>query len=268
MFREVDVKKEIEFLESQLRSVSSEVEKIASLVPDGAGLRVISRGEGYQYFMRHRGSKPTGDYIAKKDREKAETLAQIEYDRKLIKSIEQRIAGLKQLSASSADPFEDAFGQMVLGKRELIRPHRLSDEAYIREWKNKDYDRLEFGEKTPEYYTRQGLRVRSKSEVIIADILDEMSIPFLYEKPLQIGSGTIHPDFTLLNIKERRELYWEHFGMMDEMDYRNNAFLKIRKYESTFRRSSLIWTFETERFPLNTKAIRNMVSDLKADLGY
>ncbi|MBR5347655.1 MAG: hypothetical protein IK125_00270 [Lachnospiraceae bacterium] len=244
------------------------MEKITPLVPEGAGLRVIRRGGGYQYFMRHQGSKPTGDYIQKKNKEKAEVLAQIEYDRKLIKNIEQQIAGLKQLCAFSSDPFDHTFDQMVSGKRELIRPHRLSDETYIREWKKKDYTGPEFGEKAPEYYTRQGLRVRSKSEVIIADILDEMSVSFLYEKPLQIGAGTVYPDFTLLNIRERRELYWEHFGMMDDMEYRNHAFLKIRKYESSFRRSSLIWTFETERFPLNTKTIRNMVTDLKADLGY
>ncbi len=268
MFRENDIRKEIETLEKQLRRVSSELEKIAPLVPEGAGLRVIRRGEGYQYFMRHHGSKPTGDYIQKKDKNTAEVLAQIEYDRKLIKNIEQRIAGLKQLCENSPDPFDRTIGQMVEGKRKLIKPHRVSDETYIHEWKSIDYTRLEFGEKAPEYYTRQGLRVRSKSEVIIAEILDEMSIPFLYEKPLQIGSGTVHPDFTLLNIRERRELYWEHFGMMDDMEYRNNAFMKIRKYESTFRRGSLIWTFETERYPLNTKAIRIMLTDLKADLGY
>lgn len=244
------------------------MEKISPLVPEGASLRVIQRGEGYQYFMRHCGSKPTGDYIQKKNRKTAETLAQIEYDRKLIKNIKQRIEGLKRLCFIPTDPFDHTLDQMVSGKRELIQPYRVSDETYISEWKNKDYIRLGFDEKAPEYYTRQGLRVRSKSEVIIADILDEMSVPFLYEKPLQIGSATVHPDFTLLNIRERREMYWEHFGMMDDMEYRNNAFQKMRKYESTFRRSSLIWTFETERFPLNTKAVRNMITDMKADLGY
>lgn len=165
-------------------------------------------------------------------------------------------------------PFDHAFDQIVSGKKELIQPHRVSDDVFIHEWKNKDYPRMDFDEEAPEYYTRQGLRVRSKSEVIIADILDDMSIPFLYEKPLQIGSATIHPDFTMLNIRERSEVYWEHFGMMDDMDYRNKAFAKIRKYESTFRRNSLIWTFETERYPLNLKAIRNMVADMKTDLGY
>lgn len=268
MFREKDIQKEIETLESQLRSVSSELIKICPLVPEEASLRVIRHGEGYQYFMRHRGSKPTGDYIQKKNKKIAEALAQIEYDRKLIKNIKQRIEGLKQLCFIPLDPFDHTLEQMVLGKRELIKLHRVSDETFIHEWKNADYTRLGFDEKAPEYYTRQGLRVRSKSEVIIADILDDMSIPFLYEKPLQIGSGTVHPDFTLLNIRERRELYWEHFGMMDDMEYRNSAFQKIRRYESMYRRSSLIWTFETERFPLNTKAIRNMITDMKTELGY
>jgi hypothetical protein len=229
MFKEKDIRNEIEYLEDQLMSVSSELEKIHPLVPEGAGLRVIRRGEGYQYFIRHHGLKPSGDYIRKKDMRTAQVLAQIEYDRKLIRHLEQRIAELKKLCSFPYDPFDHAFDQLVSGKRELIKPHRVSDEAFIQEWKNADYTGLGFDEKAPEYYTRQGLRVRSKSEVIIADILDDMSIPFLYEKPLQIGSGTVHPDF---------------------------------------RRSSLIWTFETERFPLNTKAIRNMITDMKTELGY
>lgn len=124
--------------------------------------------------------------------------------------------------------------------------------------------------KTYQYYMRNGLRVRSKSEILIADILDEMSIPFLYEKPLLLSSGLYHPDFTLLNIKERKEVYWEHFGMMDDMDYRNSAFKKIRRYEASglFHPDSFLWTFETGRYPLETKPLRRMVNELKINLGY
>ena len=117
MFREKEIQKEIETLESQLRRVSSDLDKISSLVPEGAGLRVIRRGDGYQYFMRHCGSKPTGDYIKKKNRKTAETLAQIEYDRKLIKNLEQQIVGLKQLCSMPSDPFDHTLDQMALGKK-------------------------------------------------------------------------------------------------------------------------------------------------------
>ena len=261
MFRKKDIKNEIEILESQLRDVSSELAKIQPLVPEGAGLRVIRRGEGYQYFMRYHGSKPSGDYIQKKNKKTAQVLAQIEYDRKVIKNLELWITGLKHLCLFPDTPFDHAFDQMVSGKKELIQPHRLSDETYIHEWKSIDYTRLEFGEKAPEYYTRQGLRVRSKSEVIIADILDDMSIPFLYEKPLQIGSATIHPDFTLLNIRERRELYWEHFGMMDDPEYAEKAVRKLFCYQQNgyYQGERLIITAETKSTPLDTRHVRNLI---------
>ena len=159
---------------------------------------------------------------------------------------------------------------MIPAKRELVRMSYKSDEQYLSEWINQEYERMAFRDGFPEYYTRQGLRVRSKSEVIIADILDEMGVPFLYEKPIQLGMGTVHPDFTLLDIGKRKEVYWEHFGMMDDMDYRNNAILKIRKYESNglYQYDSVIWSFETGSNPLNTRETRKMIKRLKKKLGY
>ena len=129
---------------------------------------------------------------------------------------------------------------------------------------------MPFKENSPEYYTKRGLRVRSKSEILIADMLDEMSIPFFYEKPLQLKRRIVHPDFTLLDIKERKEVYWEHFGMMDDRDYRDEALLKIREYESNdlYQYDSVIWTFESGKCPMNTRDIRNMVRALSEVLGY
>lgn len=49
-------------------------------------------------------------------------------------------------------------------------------------------------------------RVRSKSEVIIADILNQEGIPYRYECPLQLkGWGKVYPDFTVLSERERPE---------------------------------------------------------------
>ena len=43
----------------------------------------------------------------------------------------------------------------------------------------------------PEYYTASGVRVRSKSEVIIADALDHAGVPYRYEYPTSVkGWGT------------------------------------------------------------------------------
>ena len=198
-------------------------------------------------------------------------LAQMEYYEALIKALDRALVLLGRCdSTSKGAPFESAINSMSSGKRELISPIYLTDEQYLEKWKNQVYEKLYFREETTEFYTRQGLRVRSKSEVIVADMLDENDVPFLYEKPLRLRSGIVHPDFTLLNIRERKEIYWEHFGIMDDREYRDNAFLKMREYEANglYQGESLIWTFETGKYPLNTREIRKMIKALKERLGY
>lgn len=75
--------------------------------------------------------------------------------------------------------------------------------------------------------------VRSKSEVIIANMLFERDIPFLYEVPLYAPDGTFYlPDFT---ITARGETwYWEHLGLLDREEYRNHWETKRLWYEANF----------------------------------
>ena len=62
--------------------------------------------------------------------------------------------------------------------------------------------------------------VRSKSELVIANLLFEREIDFRYEKILYAPDGTFKlPDFT---IRWRGEdWYWEHLGMLDKTKYRH-----------------------------------------------
>ncbi len=258
-------------MEENLMGIATELEKLKMMVPEGAKLRSVKCGNYYQYFIRKAGKGSSGEYIRKEDRKTAEMLAQIEYDEKLSAILQKNLAAMVEYKSSSVeDPFTATLNKMSPGKIILVKPRYVSDELFITHWKNQTYEKLAFREDYPEFYTRQGLRVRSKSEVIIADILDEMRIPFLYEKPLMLPSGTIHPDFTLLNVIEKKEIYWEHFGIMDDMDYRNNAFTKIRNYESGgfYQHDTLLWTFETGKYPLNTRDLRNMLKRMKKKLGY
>lgn len=271
MLRKSDIDNEIAFLEENIQNVEKELEILIKKVPEGAKLRSIRHKKGYQYFMRINSSDTNGEYIKSKDRKLAIILAQIEYYEKLLDGLETALSTLKQIGVNCTDAvFETPLRSMLPGKSKLIELPYLSDESFVSKWKNTKFTGLDFPTDYPEYYTRQNLRVRSKSEVIIADILDEVGIPFLYEKPLKLRTGTVHPDFTLLNIKTRKELYWEHLGMMDDVDYRNNAFFKLRNYEANglYPYESIIWTFETGKYPLNTKDIRKMVKNLRITLGY
>ena len=271
MIRVKDITEEIRIIEEELNRISDEIIKLNKKAPQGARLRAAKHGKVYQYFLRTKDSGINGIYLKKDNVKTAAVLAQIEYDEHLAMILRRELDALMLIKESWVDsPYILAKNKMAVGKRELVSLPYVSDESYITNWRNQIYEKLNFREGYPEYFTRQGLRVRSKSEVLIADMLDEMAIPYLYEKPLQLMTGTVHPDFTLLNIKERKELYWEHFGMMDEIEYRNIAFNKIRNYESSglYQYDSVIWTYESGNNPINTRDLRKMIRKLKELLGY
>jgi hypothetical protein len=78
-----------------------------------------------------------------------------------------------------------------------------------------------------------GDMVRSKSEVIIANLLHERDIEFRYEKPLYAPDGTMFlPDFTLTWAGE--EWYWEHLGRLDLPEYKEKWARKERWYRAHF----------------------------------
>lgn len=69
------------------------------------------------------------------------------------------------------------------------------------------------------HHTLADAVVRSKSEVIIANMLYERDIPFRYEQPLHAPDRSFYiPDFTIT--WRGTDYYWEHVGMLDRDDYR------------------------------------------------
>ena len=144
----------------------------------------------------------------------------------------------------------------------MIHPIRESDEAYIKKWESAEYQTKGFDINIPEFYTAKGERVRSKSELIIADLLNKEDIPYRYEASVYLkGWGLVYPDFTVLNVKKRQEFYWEHLGMMDDPSYAEKALQKISMYEQNgiFPGEKLIITYETRKSPLNQKQLANVV---------
>ena len=104
--------------------------------------------------------------------------------------------------------------------------------------------------------------VRSKSEKRLADKFNLLGIPYIYEKPLYLeGYGYVHPDFTLLNVRKKKEYYLEHFGMMDNPEYTVKTVQKLETYEKNgiFPGEKLLLTYETGSHPLNMKTVDNLI---------
>ena len=81
--------------------------------------------------------------------------------------------------------------------------------------------------------TRKGITVRSKSEVIIADLLFSKQIDFQYERPLIVADGSWRsPDFTIDDDTTGRTIYWEHLGMLQRPSYRRKWAAKLAWYKN------------------------------------
>lgn len=108
------------------------------------------------------------------------------------------------------------------------------------------------------YATGSGIAVRSKSERTIADKLTEFGVPFRYEARLETGNSAMYPDFTIL-LSDGSKVIWEHFGLMDDRRYAENAVRKIMRYHELgfVVGQRLICTFESDIE--NPKIIENII---------
>jgi len=70
------------------------------------------------------------------------------------------------------------------------------------------------------HITARGEAVRSKSEVIIANLLHSEKIDYHYESPLEIYGVTKYPDFTIEDDDTGKKYYWEHCGMLGDVVYK------------------------------------------------
>lgn len=144
----------------------------------------------------------------------------------------------------------------------LVTPIEPIWEKELARWYDSEYHGKEFYEGTAEIVTEKGERVRSKSEKILADYFYRNNILYQYEKPLYLkGYGTVYPDFTFLSKKTRKEIYWEHEGMMDKPEYAKSAVKKIELYQRNgiHLGERLILTFETELTVLNSQIVEELV---------
>ena len=174
---------------------------------------------------------------------------------------------LKRFNAGyQEDIYSDIYKKLHSGRKALIKPLFLPIGDKISLWEAEEYSPGSFDENdNTEYYTSKGERVRSKSEKIIADELNEAEIPYKYEKPLYLQDWNrtklFRPDFTVLNRSSGRCYYIEHFGMMDNASYYNNALNKLDIYEKNgllLGRDILIF-HETSFAPLNVKTVRQYI---------
>ena len=232
----------------------SQIRGLIKDAPEGS-LRISLINGHVRYYWTKNGEST---YIRKKNEQLASRLANKEYLLKLKQLLEQELKTigtfLKRYQPSEKTALYSALHP---GKQNLITPVLLPDETYITEWKNEHLMKRSQQPNTfplnRSFQTKEGSAVRSKSEKIIADLLYDLGIPYVYEAPFFSKGGVFFPDFTVLNVRTRTTVYWEHFGMMDNADYSACIPQKIKDYERAGIRlgETLIATFEMAATPID-----------------
>ena len=248
---------------AQTQTAIKRCQKQISLAPAGT-LRINNKKRGVQFYQRLDAKDTIGTYIPRKDHAIAAALAQKDYDTKLLAElIKQQKALERFLKNYDPDAAPNIYEKLSETRKELVSKHFLTDEEYVEQWLSEPYEHMGFDENDAEFYTSRGERVRSKSEILIAEALIRNNIPYRYEYPVynEVGKPIGVPDFNCLNVRQRKDYYWEHLGKLGDMKYANRNVSKLERYtlEGCFDDSRLILTFETNEHPLNTRVIEEKI---------
>lgn len=256
---------------SQLKECVIKAKKNLDKAPRG-NLRVRKWNGVVEYYYRNtesgsvEESRGNGRYLRKNEIDFARKLAQRDYDMSVIKLAEERIKVIERfLEAYDKTCLKKLYRKVNPYRKILITPSVLSDEEFIKQWQEMEYKGKPFEDDENIILTEKGERVRSKSEKIIADKLFSLGIPYRYEYPLVLSNGVkIYPDFTILRMPMREEVYLEHFGMMDDPEYADTALYKLSTYEKNeiYLGVNLFVTYETGKKALNTKGLDGLVRNL------
>lgn len=220
-----------------------------------------------QYYHYTNPKDKKGRFIPRKETKLAVQLAQKDYDISIIKLLKKQISQTCQY-LKIINKISKFYTNLSPARQQLITPVTLTDKQYAEQWQSVSWQGRPFAQDEHYLLTNRDEKVRSKSEVLIANALAKHGIPYRYEYPQTLKNSqnkiiTFHPDFLCLNIKTRDEYIWEHFGLMDNPDYAQKAVRKLQFYAQNkiFPGRNLIITMETQTEPLTPQFVDTMIKE-------
>lgn len=153
-----------------------------------------------------------------------------------------------------ADAFYDKYGKTVT--------YRCSEwDAEIKAWMNKQEHNSTMNPKNKSFMTRNGISVRSKSELLIADALESYNIPYKYDVVLDLSGQYVSPNFMILRPYDKKLLLWEHYGLIIKRDYEASTDKKrsIYKAHGYYPWDSLIETYDNEQGGIDIRMIDTLI---------
>ena len=231
------------------------------ILPGGTLRCTISNG-CFQFYV-------DGKYVSKKKMDFIHGVAQREYYEKLVPILETHIGRMNEVQKMYEEQLiENCYEELCGARKELVTPAIDSLDRKIHQFMEEKFEGGKFEEEDhTEFYSVKGERVRSKSELIIADELYRYHVPYHYEKPLILEDWgkeiIVRPNFTVMNPSNGKIYIYEHFGMMDNAAYVEKNIAKLDLYEKNgfLIGKNLILTHETSKKPLVVGVVDNYIEN-------
>ena len=261
-----ELRKRMRYLEKE----QAKLEKRLADAPEGS-LVVSRKSNTSSPGFYHSLERSKRSYLNQTQRETICRLAQKEYDQKALRTIRKELLGLKRILDYSMSPkLEDVITLCQPEKQKYITPTVPSDKEYLEAWLSQEYVKKDPDDGMHIFPTERGDMVCSKSEGAQADYMFHHDFYYLYEKELELvdHGRTVwrFPDFTILDPVTREEVIFEHFGMVDDPDYVQAMFDKIRLYQQNgyVIGQNFLFTFESRAHPFT---MDQFIAVLKARFG-
>ena len=248
------IKQRYEMITKTAESIKKKLKKL----PEGR-IAVKHRNNNTRFYLVDKGT--AAKYLNKSDAKLIEDLIQKNYLEEVLSTAEQEAVALRKvLEHYPAVVAEEIYSTLSSERQAIAKPIVLSDEEYANKWLAQPYKRKS-SNKDYTFVTLKGDHVRSKSELVIADRLWANGIPYKYECPLLVGNEIIHPDFSILRMSDRKIVYLEHCGKMDDPNYTEDMVKRVNLYsqEKIFQGDRLFFSFESSTTPLNTDVLDDMI---------
>jgi len=267
----------------RLKKLTWEAEKSLENAPLEGRIKVSPSGSWVKAYLVTKETGPAGKYINCENADLLKLYCQRDYEKvlikkcqKLIKTIEKFFQELPSELAENEKGFirskislDDYLAEKNPVRRRFLKNSVLSDKEYAEMWRTVSYKGKAFERNATEFITDRGERVRSKSEMLIANKLAAKGIPYRYEFPYKLRDHhgfriTVYPDFTILNVHDRREIILEHFGRMDDPEYVKSVLSKLELYgrNGIFPGKRFFFTTETSEKPFNMRLFEKQLATI------
>ncbi len=262
-------KEEFMLLLSELQNRYEKANAELAKCPPGG---LVKERRGDKHIMLHTywdGDKKIRRVITDKT-DVVASLARKKYLEAEIKTLSGDMAALSRLinsyTGTRAEDIIDGLPEKykALPEEYFFRPtEKASALSYRRRWAEAPYEQSTYKPEEKVQKTARGLKVRTKSEVIVAERLDEAGVPYRYEQMIHIDDYSFAPDFTILT--EGGIIYWEHAGKMNDKGYLRKHKWKMEMYERAgiVPWKNLIVTYDDPKGGLDSRII---VSEIRNKL--